>query len=84
VRLDALREASHFDNCSRAARSCVPNGASGEAGVGLERALARSRAAATTVTCDDVVGIFTFDGNQVRVSAICSLVVPWIQTRWHR
>ena len=67
-------------NCWRAASWSELVGESGEAGDGFCKAWIKSLAAAVAASAEEAVGMTVFDGNQERVSAILSALVPWTQT----
>ena len=62
------------------ATSLSANGDSGESEPGLRRAVARSWAAAITMSVLDAMGIVTCLGNQVIVSTMRVALVSLIQT----
>ena len=69
------------DSCWRAARSFAGIGASGDAGDGCLRMVARSRAAAIARSLEDGTGMTTRVGNHARVSAMRSDLVDHTNTR---
>ncbi len=59
-------------------------GDKGEAGDGWSNAAVRSQAAAMAASLEEAEGMWTFDGNHARVSAMRSAIVSTTQTRKQR